>query len=78
MAYTHHDRLPALDAAFLALEDANISMAVGVVALFEAAPVRTAEGALDIERIRAFMEATLQYTPRFRQRLVDWFFHQLR
>jgi WS/DGAT/MGAT family acyltransferase len=69
MAYTHHDRLTALDAAFLALEDANISMSVGVVALFEAAPLRTAEGALDIEQIRAFMEATLQYTPRFRQRL---------
>ena len=70
MAYAHYDRLTALDAAFLALEDANISMAVGVVALFEAAPLRTDEGALDMERIRTFMEVVLQHTPRFRQRLL--------
>ena len=69
MAYTHYDRLTALDAAFLALEDANVSMSVGVVALFEAAPLRTDEGALDMARVRAFMEVVLQDTPRFRQRL---------
>jgi WS/DGAT/MGAT family acyltransferase len=69
MAYSHYERLTALDGAFLELEDANVSMSVGAVALFEAAPLRSDEGVLDIERICAFVESALQHSPRFRQRL---------
>ncbi len=69
MAYSHYDRLSALDATFLALEDANVHMHVAAVALFEAPPLRDTEGHLDVERIRASVEAALGESPRFRQKL---------
>jgi WS/DGAT/MGAT family acyltransferase len=71
MAYTHYDRLSALDATFLEIEDANVHMHVGAVALFEAGPLRTKEGALDIERIRAHVDSALRATPRFRQKIAE-------
>ncbi len=71
MAFTHYERLSAVDAAFLHFEDDAIHMHVGAVALFEAEPLRTPSGALDIERIRAYTEAALHQSPRFRQRL-EW------
>lgn len=69
MAYTHYDRLSALDSTFLALEDANVHMHVAAVALFEAAPLRDADGGLDVARIRAGVESALGEAPRFRQKL---------
>ena len=69
MAYWHYDRLSALDVTFLEIEETNVHMHVGAVAVFEAAPLTTAENTLDIERIRAAVEASLMQSPRFRQRL---------
>ena len=69
MSYSHYDRLSALDATFLEIEDANVHMHVAAVALFEAAPLETAEGGLDMDRIRAGVESALTETPRFRQKL---------
>jgi WS/DGAT/MGAT family acyltransferase len=64
-----YERLSAQDASFIGLEDARCHMHVGGVMLFDAKPVRTAEGGIDIERIRAAIEARLHLVPRFRQRL---------
>jgi WS/DGAT/MGAT family acyltransferase len=70
MAYSHYERLSALDDSFLEIEDANSHMHIGAVALFEAAALRTPDGGVDVDRIRALMEAQLHRIPRYRQRLV--------
>ena len=64
-----YERLSAQDASFIGLEDSRCHMHVGGVMLFDAAPVRSSSGGLDIERIRAAIEARLHLVPRFRQRL---------
>jgi len=64
---SHYERLHALDAAFLAVEDENSPMHVGAVAIFEAGPLARAEGGIDIERLRSFIEPLL--VPRYRQRI---------
>lgn len=70
MAYTHYERLSALDASFLHLEDENCHMHIGAVALFTGAPLATAEGGVDIERIRNAIAAGIHRIPRYRQRLM--------
>jgi len=69
MAYSHYDRLSALDATFLQLEDVGVHMHVGSVGLFEAAPLSTPEGGLDIARIRRMAGPALLKSRRFRQRI---------
>ncbi len=69
MAYTHFERLSALDATFLAIENHDVHMHVGSVGLFEVGPLPGEDGALDIARIRTATESALQNLPRFRQRL---------
>lgn len=64
-----YERLSAQDASFIGLEDSRCHMHVGGVMLFDAAPLRTAEGGIDIVRIRRAIEARLHLVPRFRQRL---------
>jgi WS/DGAT/MGAT family acyltransferase len=70
MGYHHYDRLSALDAMFLELEEPHVHMHVGAVALFEAAPLTNSDGELEIDRIRTAVEAALTNSPRFRQKLV--------
>src|SRR5262249_15407140 len=65
----HYERLSALDASFLQIEDASSHMHVGVALLFDAAPLRVAHGGLDMERIRGYVESRLHLIPRYRQRL---------
>jgi WS/DGAT/MGAT family acyltransferase len=67
MAY--YERLGALDASFLGIEDGTCHMHVGGVMIFDAAPLRTADGAIDIERIRKAIHSRLHLVPRFRQRV---------
>jgi WS/DGAT/MGAT family acyltransferase len=67
MTHPHYERLSAVDAAFLEIEDENSPMHVGAVAVFEAGPLALPDGGLDIERFRRFVEAVLQ--PRYRQRI---------
>jgi WS/DGAT/MGAT family acyltransferase len=71
MAYTYSDKLSALDASFLELESANAHMHVGAVALFDAGPLRGADGAVDIDRIRRMVQVGLRRVPRYQQRL-EW------
>jgi WS/DGAT/MGAT family acyltransferase len=69
MTYAHSERLSALDDSFLELEDRNTHMHIGAVALFDAAPLAREGGGLDVERVRALVEAGLHRVPRYRQRL---------
>lgn len=69
MTYSHHERLSAVDAAFLAVEDDCAHMHIGSVSLFEMGPLRAAGGGLDVERIRSLVDAQLHRIPRFRQKL---------
>ena len=39
MAYTHYDRLTALDASFLALESSGVHMHVGSVGILDPGPL---------------------------------------
>ena len=64
---SHHERLSALDAAFLAIETETAPMHVGAVAIFETGPLARPEGGVDIDRIRQLVEALL--VPRYRQRI---------
>jgi len=65
----NYDRLTALDASFIGLEDSRCHMHVGGVFIFDAKPVQTEEGGIDIELIRRSIEARLHLVPRFRQKL---------
>jgi diacylglycerol O-acyltransferase / wax synthase len=69
MAYSHYERLSALDAAFLEVEDANAHMHVGAVSLFDRAPLAKPDGTLDIDRIRRVVEVGIHRVPRYQQRL---------
>jgi WS/DGAT/MGAT family acyltransferase len=65
----YYDRLSALDATFLHLDDATSHMHVAATLLFDAAPLRGPRGGLDMERIRAYIASRLHRIPRYRQRL---------
>ena len=66
-----YDRLTALDSSFLVYEDASPdgSMHVASTQVHEAAPLRRADGSLDIERIEEYVLSRLERIPRYRQRL---------
>jgi diacylglycerol O-acyltransferase len=67
----HYEPLSYLDASFLALETRTSHMHVTGVALFDAAPLKSDDGGIDIGRVKAHIQSKLQYIPRYRQRL-DW------
>ena len=69
MAYSHYDRLTALDASFLDLESDSVHMHVGSVGIFEPGPLAREDGGIDFDRILAVSEAALRRAPRFRQKL---------
>ena len=69
MPYSHYERLSAIDATFLEIEDGCAHMHIGAVALFDAAPLQRSDGHLDIDRIAELMESQLHRLPRYRQRL---------
>ncbi len=64
-----HERLSALDATFLDVENDTAPMHVGAVLLFDAKPLTMDHGGLDIERITDYTVAALDSIPRYRQRL---------
>lgn len=71
MTEFHYEPLSYLDASFLALESRTSHMHVAGVALFDAAPLKSDDGGIDIARIRDHIRSKLQYIPRYRQRL-EW------
>src|SRR4029453_7663460 len=64
-AYSHFERLSALDDSFLEIENGTSHMHIGAVAVFEGGPLATPDGGVDIERGRAPMGAGLHPFPRF-------------
>ncbi|MGB5808954.1 MAG: wax ester/triacylglycerol synthase family O-acyltransferase [Polyangiales bacterium] len=71
MTETFFERLSALDATFLDIENDAAPMHVGAVLLFDAKPLQLEHGGLDIERLREFASSALDRVPRYRQRL-EW------
>jgi len=65
----HYDRLSALDASFLDLEDDACHMHVCAALLLEPGPLRTRDGGVDAGRIRDYVASRLHLIPRYRQRL---------
>jgi hypothetical protein len=65
----HYDRLSALDASFLDLEDESCHMHVCAALLLEPGPLATPDGGVDAGRIRAYIESRLHLIPRYRQKL---------
>jgi len=63
------ERLSALDASFLEIEDASSHMHVGAVLVLDAAPLRGASGGLDYDRITRMVGSRIHDFPRYRQRL---------
>ena len=51
MAYSHYDRLTALDAAFLDLESSSVHMHVGSVGIFDPGPLSGDDGSIDFDRV---------------------------
>ena len=64
-----YDRLTALDNSFLVLERPNAYMHVASTLLFEAGPLRGADGGIDAGALRALVEGSLHKIPRYRQKL---------
>ncbi len=64
-----YERLSALDHSFLLLERPNTPMHVASTALYEVGPLRTADGGVDIERVKKSIAAVLHRIPRYRQKL---------
>lgn len=69
MAYSHYDRLSALDATFLDLENENVHMHVGALAIFEGGDLARPDGGIDFARIRRLAGPSITRNQRFRQRL---------
>ncbi len=69
MPDAHYDRLSFQDMTYLALERGNSYMHIAGIQVFEAGPLRKPDGGIDIDRIRAYIDAKLHLVPRYRQRL---------
>jgi diacylglycerol O-acyltransferase len=64
-----YERLSTLDRTFLDLEYPETHMHVAGVMIFEAAPLASASGGIDIDAIRAYVASRLHLMPRYRQKI---------
>jgi WS/DGAT/MGAT family acyltransferase len=64
-----YQRLSVLDRFFIDMESHNTHMHVAATMLFEAEPLRRADGGIDIVKIRDYIASRLHLIPRYRQRL---------
>ena len=71
MSYSHYDRLTAIEATFLDIEDENVHMHVGAISIFEGSELFREDGGLDFARIRRLAAPGLARNRRFRQRLAQ-------
>jgi len=66
----HHERLSALDAAFLAWETPEAHMHIACTMVLERGPLATEDGGVDFEALRKSVAGALARIPRYRQKLV--------
>ncbi|MBA2337266.1 MAG: wax ester/triacylglycerol synthase family O-acyltransferase [Acidimicrobiia bacterium] len=66
---THYEPLSSLDSSFLALETRTTHMHVAGLVTFEVGPLRTADGGIDVTKIRRHIASRLHLIPRYRMRL---------
>jgi hypothetical protein len=69
MAQWHYDRLSAQDNSFLLFEKGNVRMHVASTNIFDAGPLRTEDGGIDIALVKRGTKSFLHLVPRYRQRL---------
>ena len=69
MVETYYERLSALDASFLCFEERNSHWHEAAVMVFDAEPLRNADGGLDFDRILNNYEWSFEQVPRYRQRV---------
>ena len=67
--HRNYERLSALDASLLAIEDRDAHMHIGGVTIFDAGPLWKPGGGIDIDAIREYVLSRLHLVPRYRQRL---------
>jgi WS/DGAT/MGAT family acyltransferase len=65
------DRLSAQDSSFLLWEHHRLHMHVGAVSIYETGPLARADGGIDIDRLRAYVDSRIHLLPRYRQRVVE-------
>ena len=63
------DRLSQMDNSFLIFENERSAMHVATTQIHEAAPLRNADGSLQIEQIQEYVLSRLHRIPRYRQKL---------
>ncbi len=66
-----YERLTAMDTSFLVLEKPWSPLHVSATLIYEAGPMTTSQGGVDIAAYRAATAAVLHRIPRYRQKL-DW------
>lgn len=64
-----YERLSVLDRFFLDMEGQSTHMHIAAAMLFDAGPLRTEHGGIDIRLIRKYIASRLHLIPRYRQRL---------
>jgi len=69
MAGYSYERLSAQDHSFLVAETPSAHMHVAATQIFEAGPLTTRDGGIDIAAIKRATEAVMHLIPRYRQRL---------
>ena len=69
MARYTYERLSAQDNTFLLLETPKVHMHVAATSIFDARPLRTEEGGIDVAAIKRSTEAVLHLIPRYTQKL---------
>jgi WS/DGAT/MGAT family acyltransferase len=69
MSPYNFDRLSAQDNTFLLAESATNPMHVSATLLYEAGPLRTPDGGIDVDAVRRSAEGVLHQIPRYRQKL---------
>jgi diacylglycerol O-acyltransferase len=65
----NYDRMSGQDTAFLLWETPNLHMHVASTLVCSLGPLRTEDGGVDFEGIKAFIESTLHLIPRYRQKI---------
>ena len=69
VSHSTYERLSSQDSSFVMFEHRATHMHVSAVAVFETAPLATADGGLDVGRVSKHIESRLHLIPHYRQRL---------